>query len=252
MYINLPRLPYDLIFTSTNKASVNPSNTILQQTQPLINPITMLAILSIAAFALAALATPIPEDPSFLAVELGTPGSFAADPPGLNKSQVFIKDITYGGTGCPQGTVGKFISDDRHTLVTPDDLFNDYKTDNFSLLASPSSSTLWLPKLDLARLPPTPARIAKLISCSTTLQASHTPFSTPSSVDILISPPVTRECNQRLTTSLDVRVFLQNPQKYLTYEIMLTLFRINSGTTSYFQANIRWTGQRRLPYQQRR
>jgi hypothetical protein len=63
----------------------------------------MLAILSIAAFAVAALASPLPDTPSFL---------LGSDPPGLNKSQVYIKDITYGGTGCPQNSVGKFVSDD--------------------------------------------------------------------------------------------------------------------------------------------
>jgi hypothetical protein len=72
----------------------------------------MLAILSLAALAITALATPIPDEPSFLGLELGTPANLATDPPGLNKSQVFIKDITYGGTGCPQGSVSKFISDD--------------------------------------------------------------------------------------------------------------------------------------------
>lgn len=30
-------------------------------------------------------------------------------------SQVYIKGITYGGTGCPQGSLGSFISADRQT-----------------------------------------------------------------------------------------------------------------------------------------
>ena len=64
----------------------------------------MLAILSIAAFAIAALASPIPDEPSFLTIE--------DVPAGFNKSQVYIRDITYGGTGCPQNSVGKFVSDD--------------------------------------------------------------------------------------------------------------------------------------------
>ena len=34
-------------------------------------------------------------------------------------TQVSIAGIVYGGTGCPQGTVGSFISDDRQTCVTP-------------------------------------------------------------------------------------------------------------------------------------
>ncbi|KAN0104588.1 protein of unknown function (DUF4360) domain containing protein [Hyaloscypha variabilis] len=68
----------------------------------------MLAILSIAAFAIAALATPIPDEPALL---------LASDPPGLNKSQVYIVDITYGGTGCPQNSVGKFVSSDAETFT---------------------------------------------------------------------------------------------------------------------------------------
>jgi hypothetical protein len=32
-------------------------------------------------------------------------------------SQVYIQSITYGGTGCPQGTVGSFISSDSQTYV---------------------------------------------------------------------------------------------------------------------------------------
>ena len=32
-----------------------------------------------------------------------------------NPTQVYINAITYGGTGCPQGSVGSFISADRQT-----------------------------------------------------------------------------------------------------------------------------------------
>lgn len=32
-----------------------------------------------------------------------------------NPSQVYISSLSYGGTGCPQGSVGTFISDDRQT-----------------------------------------------------------------------------------------------------------------------------------------
>jgi hypothetical protein len=70
----------------------------------------MLAILSVAAFAVAALATPIPDGP-VLGVTLGSDSSNASsvtpDP-----TQVYIKSISYGGSGCPQNSVGEFISDD--------------------------------------------------------------------------------------------------------------------------------------------
>lgn len=35
-----------------------------------------------------------------------------------NPSQVYINAISYGGTGCPQGSVGTFLSADRQTFVT--------------------------------------------------------------------------------------------------------------------------------------
>jgi hypothetical protein len=71
----------------------------------------MFAILSLTAFAVAALAGPIPDGPT-LGLELGTPSidSEFVDPPDL--SQVYINSISYGGTGCPQGSVDKFISAD--------------------------------------------------------------------------------------------------------------------------------------------
>jgi hypothetical protein len=36
-----------------------------------------------------------------------------------NPSQVFINNITYGGSGCPQNSVGQFLSEDRSTYFTP-------------------------------------------------------------------------------------------------------------------------------------
>jgi hypothetical protein len=57
VYINLPRPSHDLNFSSTNKAPAGSSNIILQQPPALIEFIAMLAILSIAALAITALAT---------------------------------------------------------------------------------------------------------------------------------------------------------------------------------------------------
>ena len=34
-------------------------------------------------------------------------------------NQVTIKNIVYGGSGCPQGSVGSYISADRQTWVLP-------------------------------------------------------------------------------------------------------------------------------------
>ncbi|KUJ19422.1 uncharacterized protein LY89DRAFT_642471 [Mollisia scopiformis] len=65
----------------------------------------MFSALLTLALAVAALAAPAPTSP--------------APPAG----QVSIKSITYGGTGCPQGSVGSFISDDKQTFTL---IFDNY------------------------------------------------------------------------------------------------------------------------------
>ena len=45
-------------------------------------------------------------------LDLNGPELLAADPPGLNYSDIFTDGITYGGTGCPQKSAGELISDD--------------------------------------------------------------------------------------------------------------------------------------------
>jgi hypothetical protein len=37
-----------------------------------------------------------------------------------NTSEVYINSIVYGGSGCPQGSLGSFISADRQTSVPLD------------------------------------------------------------------------------------------------------------------------------------
>jgi uncharacterized membrane protein len=66
----------------------------------------MLSILSVLACAVAVIATPV------LVVPVASATSSSVSP---NPSQVYINSISYGGTGCPQGSVGSFISDDRQT-----------------------------------------------------------------------------------------------------------------------------------------
>jgi hypothetical protein len=62
----------------------------------------MLTLLSLLVSAAVVFASPIAET-----------STVSSDVP--NPSQVYINGITYGGTGCPQGTVGSFISSDRQT-----------------------------------------------------------------------------------------------------------------------------------------
>jgi len=71
----------------------------------------MLAILSILAFAAATLAAPSPDGP------LGVTVTATSTAVGPNPTQVYINSIAYGGTGCPQGSVGSFISTDLTTFT---------------------------------------------------------------------------------------------------------------------------------------
>jgi len=82
----------------------------------------MLAILSVIAFAAAALAAP-PADPQ-LGVTVTSSAPAASSSSALpDPSEVTINSIAYGGTGCPQGSVGSFISTDRTTFTIIFDSF---------------------------------------------------------------------------------------------------------------------------------
>jgi hypothetical protein len=70
----------------------------------------MLAIFSILALAASALAAP--QGPV-----LGVTATSTATAVLPNPTQVYINSISYGGTGCPQGSVGQFISADRTTFT---------------------------------------------------------------------------------------------------------------------------------------
>ena len=98
----------------------------------------MLAVFTlVAAFAAAALAAPA--DP-ILGVTIAAPAA-TTTAAGPNPTEVFINSISYGGTGCPQGTVGSFISADRQTFVFPKNHHQQFLTRD---LASLSSSTRML------------------------------------------------------------------------------------------------------------
>lgn len=79
----------------------------------------MYTILSLVTLAVAALAAPAaqttdPGNPPTLGVGLGVPTTNGTGP---DPTKVTIQSISYGGTGCPQGTVGSFISTDGTTFV---------------------------------------------------------------------------------------------------------------------------------------
>jgi len=76
----------------------------------------MLAIYSVIAFAVAALATPVAQGPA-LGVTIAAGATATSSATGPNPSDVSIASIAYGGTGCPQGSVGQFISADRETFT---------------------------------------------------------------------------------------------------------------------------------------
>ena len=70
--------------------------------------VKFLAPLAFAALIGSTLASPV------AAVVSLAPTATAITP---NPSQVYINSISYGGTGCPQGSVGSFLSADRQTCV---------------------------------------------------------------------------------------------------------------------------------------
>lgn len=76
--------------------------------------LTIISVLTLAAVTLAS-PTPVADGPA-MGVVIGAPAATttAVAP---NPTQVTISSISYGGTGCPQGTVGSFISADRSTWV---------------------------------------------------------------------------------------------------------------------------------------
>ena len=75
----------------------------------------MLAIFTVIA-ALAAVGFAAPADPIGITIPAPAATTTATGP---NPTEVYIKGISYGGTGCPQGSVGTFISTDKQTFVFP-------------------------------------------------------------------------------------------------------------------------------------
>jgi len=73
----------------------------------------MLAIFTVVA-ALAVTAFAAPADPIGITIPAPAATSTAVGP---NPTEVYINSISYGGTGCPQGTVGSFISADKQTFT---------------------------------------------------------------------------------------------------------------------------------------
>jgi len=82
----------------------------------------MLAILSIVALAASAVhATPVV--PVLAATVSSSAPAATTTAVGPNPADVSINSISYGGTGCPQGSVGSFISADRETFTL---IFDSY------------------------------------------------------------------------------------------------------------------------------
>ncbi|CAG8960824.1 hypothetical protein HYFRA_00002361 [Hymenoscyphus fraxineus] len=84
----------------------------------------MLLSLPLAALVATAFAVPSPVDRSGPVLEAPFPNAPISAPPaatspavGPDPSKVTINSIAYGGTGCPQGSVGSFISADRLTFI---------------------------------------------------------------------------------------------------------------------------------------
>lgn len=77
----------------------------------------MFALISVVAVALAVVA-PVSANPVLgVSVTATATASATTVSIGPNPTEVYINSIAYGGTGCPQGSVGSFISADRSTSV---------------------------------------------------------------------------------------------------------------------------------------
>jgi len=80
----------------------------------------MFALISAVAIALSAFASTAAANPVLGVSATATASTTAVGP---NPTEVYINSIAYGGTGCPQGTVGSFISADRTTFTL---IFDSY------------------------------------------------------------------------------------------------------------------------------
>jgi len=85
----------------------------------------MLAILPFLALAATVLAAPAADSPVLTvpAAPPSAPPAATSSASAPNPSLVTINSISYGGTGCPQGSVGSFISADRLTFTLIFDSF---------------------------------------------------------------------------------------------------------------------------------
>lgn len=85
-----------------------------------------LTLTALAASAVFAVALPSNEGRDGSRIEI-TPsdeaGSMASNANGPNPGQVYVNGITYGGSGCPQGSVGVSFSPDRTTFTAIFDSF---------------------------------------------------------------------------------------------------------------------------------
>lgn len=117
----------------------------------------MLAIYTVVALAATALAAPKPDGPVLGVTLTGGGPAATTTAVGPNPTEVTINSISYGGTGCPQNSVGSYISPDHSTFVSRLDMGRLMAN---SGVASPSFSTQWLPPLVEMPGPPTTARTA--------------------------------------------------------------------------------------------
>jgi hypothetical protein len=77
----------------------------------------MIAFLPLLAFVATVLAAPAAEGPVLTVPNIPGTGTQGGAAPAAT-ALVTINSISYGGTGCPQGSVGSFISADRLTFVS--------------------------------------------------------------------------------------------------------------------------------------
>lgn len=123
-------------------------------------------------------------------------------PPTTPSGQVTISSITYGGTGCPQGSVGSYISTDKQTYYISN--WWTWRDTDHCPTASPWYSITTLPRSGLALMSPRAAKTARSTSVCHIPPAFNTVYSIRYTVAILVLILVSRLGKKLRSTSLAV------------------------------------------------
>lgn len=175
----------------------------------------------------------------FVATAVGTPvvadraAAAVATSSGPNPSSVSINSIVYGGTGCPQGSLGSYISSDRSTYVLQTTSLRVKLTDHVCMFkVSPSFSTITLRPLALASQLLRAERIANWMSTSSTHLVSSTVFSAQCTEDTLDLMLVSKDTKDLLITS---------PAVCINSLVLITSNQMSRNCSSIYLHYVQWS-----------